>query len=382
MSTAAELKKNKTRDNNFELLRIVAMLMVVSIHYLARGGGLTQNTLFGLNCSFAWTLEAISMVSVNCYVLISSYFLVNAQFRLKRLLRLWLQILFYSIGIYLVLSGIGMEHFSIKHLLLACIPVLTDQYWFATAYIALYILSPFLNMFIRAISKKQMQILLAILFIMLSLWPTVLPFGVALDKNNGHTITHFMFLYFIGAYIRLYWNYELKKSYCISGYFLITALMIASKVIITLLGFHGFEYFLYECNSATVILASVMSFMLFKSISIKSIFLNKIIGPVAALTFGVYLIHDNILIRHTFYDKVLHANLFSNTPAFIPVTVASILGIFITCAVIDAVRKMAFTIIEGSRLSGIVKNYFSRQTAKFSGIIQEKAITSLNYISK
>ncbi|HEX2868881.1 MAG TPA: acyltransferase [Ignavibacteriales bacterium] len=357
-------RENKTRANNIELLRIIAMLMIVSHHFVFHGEALRQTAVFSVNWFFSWTVEAVSVAAVNCYVLISGYFLVTSRFKVKKLIRLWLEVLFYSAGIYLLLTGLGLEHFSIRHLAGAFLPVLTNQYWFATVYIAMYIFSPFLNISINALSKRQFLNLLIILFAMLSIWPTVLPFGYSLDRTNGYSIIQFVFLYFIGAYLRLHWNYELKKGYYIGAYILISIIVLASKVMFTYLGLEeGISYLLFEYNSVTIVLSSVMLFLFFRSISLKNALLNKLIGSVSVLTFGVYLIHDNVHVQGMLYKKVFHTGLFMNTPLFIPLAVGSVVGIFTACICIDAVRKKIFEAFEGSR---------------FSNIIQEKISLSLN----
>lgn len=366
METAGGLRKNKTRDTNIELLRIIAMLMIVALHYLARGEGLVKNAAFGLNWFFAWILEAICIVAVNCYVLISGYFLITSQFKPKKLLRLWIQVIFYSITIYLLLAAIGLESFTIKHLAMACVPVLTNQYWFVTVYLALYIASPFLNILINALDKKQFRNFLILLFAILSIWPTVLPFGFSLDKTNGFSIIQFVFLYLIGSYIRLHWNREVRKEYYIGFYILITVMITSSKIIFASLGFHTLSGILFEYNSVTVVLSSVMLFMFFRSISIKNNVLNKAIGSVSALTFGVYLIHENIFLRGILYKKILHQDLFLNTPFFIPAAIVTISGIFAACICIDALRKKIFMIFEDSRFSDMMNKHFSSVAAKIS----------------
>lgn len=60
-----------------ELLRIVAMMMVVGLHYLNFGGILWSEAV--MNRRIAWGIEAFLFVAVNCYVLISGYFLVKAK---------------------------------------------------------------------------------------------------------------------------------------------------------------------------------------------------------------------------------------------------------------------------------------------------------------
>lgn len=382
METSAGLKKSKTRETNIELLRIIAMMMIVAHHYMWHGEALKQNTLYSVNWFFSWTIEATCIVAVNCYVLISSYFLVNSQFKINRLIKIWLQILFYSAGIYLVLVAAGFEPLSVKNLVTSCLPIMTNRYWFATVYIALYIFSPFLNTLIHALSHKQMRNLVIILFAMLSIWPTILPFGFSLDNTNGYSIIQFVFLYFLGAYIRLHWNFNLKSTFYISFYALITILIICSKIVFEFLGFNGLSYTFFLYNSISVVLSSLMLFMFFKSISIYNASINRIINSVAVLTFGVYLIHDNFYIRNILYKNILHTDQFWNTSTFIPVSIISVFGVFVTCISIDAIRKKIFGIFEHSKHINNIGEHIGSLALKLSNLIYNRIVLFFNSIAK
>lgn len=69
----------KERQINYELLRIIAMLMIVSLHYLSKGGLLGDPSRAKMSATgyAAWLLEAFCLVAVNVYVLISGYFGVD-----------------------------------------------------------------------------------------------------------------------------------------------------------------------------------------------------------------------------------------------------------------------------------------------------------------
>lgn len=71
----------KRRQANFELLRMLAMLMVVTMHFLSHtgslpeaGNGLTERTVAAI------LIEAFCIVAVNVYVFISGYFLSESGF--------------------------------------------------------------------------------------------------------------------------------------------------------------------------------------------------------------------------------------------------------------------------------------------------------------
>ena len=98
LQTQNEGRPAKTRMMNLELLRCIAMMMVVALHFLGKGGllgDLSQKNL-GVTEMVAWALESVCIVAVNVYMLISGYFLCQSGFKLSRLFQLLMQIWFYS----------------------------------------------------------------------------------------------------------------------------------------------------------------------------------------------------------------------------------------------------------------------------------------------
>ena len=99
----------KKRIVSIELLRMLAMMMVVMLHYLDKGDILPALTgEMGLNGYVAWGMESLSAVAVNVYMLISGYFLVESRFKPGRLVELLCQVLFYTILVPAVLLAVGI----------------------------------------------------------------------------------------------------------------------------------------------------------------------------------------------------------------------------------------------------------------------------------
>lgn len=193
-----------------EALRILAMLLIVGHHYLFHGGVL-QTSLFSTNYLLGWFINAFCYVGVDCYVLISGYFLVKSPgFKIKKAFKLWIQIFFYSVAIFLLFSSLNIIPFVWNELLKASFPVLRKAYWFVTAYMWLYFLSTYLNKFITKLSKRDYQKLIALLLLVFSILPLL---GAdPLHVNKGYNLMWFIVLYFIGGYIRLFDDFNEKKK--------------------------------------------------------------------------------------------------------------------------------------------------------------------------
>ena len=89
-----------SRQAGVELLRVVALVMIITHHSLVHSGILKAVHSPELSYYALWGLNTFCFVAVNCFVLISGYFLVTASFRWKKLLLLWTQVLFYSLLIF------------------------------------------------------------------------------------------------------------------------------------------------------------------------------------------------------------------------------------------------------------------------------------------
>ena len=175
----------KERQSNIELLRILAMCMIIGLHYLDKGEVLPS--VFGELSStgyVAWFMEALCFASVNVFFLISGYFAAKSTFSFRKLWNLWLQIFMYSFGIGVVATIVSGEAFDIYKLMGYVFPVVTNHYWFATVYVLLYLISPVLKAGFAQLDQKTAKIILVILLLVLSVSKSVLPMQLAIDGNG------------------------------------------------------------------------------------------------------------------------------------------------------------------------------------------------------
>lgn len=195
--------QHKHNNVGIELLRILAMMMIVGLHYMNFGGILWSEAVW--NRRLAWLLEAFCFVAVNCYVLISGYFLVTSKsFHWHKVIKLWVNVVFYTL-LFLIVSVVYRgQNLNIKAVVHALLPIRYQTYWFVTAYAGMYMLSPYLGKLARQLSKNEYQKFLVILMGMFSLYSFLRPEADPFFMQGGYTVWWFVVLYFMAGYVRLY----------------------------------------------------------------------------------------------------------------------------------------------------------------------------------
>lgn len=149
----------KERNYGIDLLRCIAMFMIVVLH--VQGWGVWRNTqVMTANYFTISIIRSIVYCSVNCYALISGYVLYNSKPKYSRLLELWFEVIFYTIAIrtiYDIYHGISNPMYILRHIGYALFPVSQNFYWYISAYFGMYLLIPALNMAIEHIDKGTLK---------------------------------------------------------------------------------------------------------------------------------------------------------------------------------------------------------------------------------
>lgn len=151
----------KQRESNFELLRIIAMFMVLALHanFFAIGKGVDMADFHSspLSASTRLLVEMMSIVSVNVFVMISGWFGIRPS--LRSFGNFVFQSLFFLLSIYVIALLTGTVALSSKSLA-SCLTLTNGYNWFIRAYLGLYVLSPILNAFLEHCSKRQLEYVL------------------------------------------------------------------------------------------------------------------------------------------------------------------------------------------------------------------------------
>lgn len=141
--------------------------------------------------------EALSIVCVNVFVLISGWFGIRPS--LKGISNFVFQCLFFLIGLYVLSLAIGTSTLSLKGIA-GCFAA-TELNWFIKAYLLLYVLSPVLNAFVEHADQKTFRNVLIGFFIFTCTYGWT---GAANFMMGGYTTLFFIGLYLLARYIKIY----------------------------------------------------------------------------------------------------------------------------------------------------------------------------------
>lgn len=336
------------RDSNMELLRIVAMLLVLVVHadFASIGSPTIIEVMDAPYSSIARLgVECISIISVNVFVLLSGWY--GIKMKSKGLIGLLFQSLFFGIfGVILynilvktfvssnAFWGVNLDVATPMSAFFSILMINFEDYWFVKSYVFLYVLSPILNAYVEQSSHRQFKIILALFFIFQFLWGWY--YGSVGFFSNGYSTMSFIGLYLLARYIRIYQPAFAKyhKSIDVLAYIVLTLISTTLAFVGISQGWNQLYGATYKYNSPLVIVASI-AFLLFFS---KIRFQSSIVNTIASSAFAVYLLHTQSYLYviytktiKTWFDTESCCSFFINTITFIIV-------VFVVAVLIDKIR--------------------------------------------
>ncbi len=309
-----------------ELLRIVSMLMVLAVHIDGASLGLPKPTgdIAGMTAREWWKLsvESITIIGVNCFVLISGYFGIKA--RMKNFIRLTVTCLFYSIGIQIAAMASGNVPFSWGQIGESFLVYTHTDLWFIPAYLLLFIISPILNIAAEQMPRKQFTVCLSafILFNLYAGW-----FWGGRFNPSGYTAMHLFMLYLIGRYIRMYVP-EIPRKTTILLYTAFTLSILLQSLYSTTL-------WTFAYNSPLVLGASISFFLFFRTLSFSS----KAVNTFAISALSVYLIHKHPYVWICIKRLSIHMWDTLSLVQFTFFAIIFIVVIYAVCTAVDRIRR-------------------------------------------
>ena len=322
------------RQSNIELLRILAMLFIIAYHFVYHGDVYYPHVdISGFNRIFTTFLRPFGKMGVNIFVMISGYFLITSQkSNIPRLIRLWLQTLFYSAGIAIILIAKNYLPFSAPDLAARFSPITRHLWWFSTAYFVLHLFSPFINKFLNTLTKAEYTKMLVLMTAVFSIVPSL---------NNisemGHELTWFVFIYSIGGYVRLHTDNKPKRpaKYILYAVLFQTAVLFLCKGLAAI-GFKNPLDSLYALYSFSSLVSSLLIFRFFLGLDIKT---SRIINALASAAFGVYLLHEDEFMRIIIWNVLVKPQQYIHDPLLPLHIIKTALLIYAIGGAIELIRK-------------------------------------------
>lgn len=288
-----------TRNYGIDLLRMTAMFLVILLHIVGVGGICGNTALFSTNFLAGQFLRTAAYCAVNIYALISGFVGWNRTPKLSGLLKLWLKVTIFSAAITVFSRLHAPEAVTLTDLLKSLAPVLTNQYWYFTAYVGLFFFLPFLNQAIRHISGRQALLALGGLAVLLMTLP-VSKLRLILLLADGYSTLWLMILYLAGGLMS---RFELHRKLSPAKWGLVYLLGILASLVprLALLWLKP-EYWtrdtqnlMVQYTSPTIILCAVSLVCLFAGLELKGGTV-RIVSKLSPHAFGVYLLHTHVLI--------------------------------------------------------------------------------------
>lgn len=313
------------RQSNFELMRIVAMVAIVLGHF---------STQANLGLHPAWS--SLSRVMVNVFILLSAWFLCDRPFAARRITRTYLEVCFYSVPLTLAAIAIlGFSAVGVRFTVQGFIPFYGRSLWYASAYISLVLLSPYLNRVLAALSSRQLGVLLAVLAAVFVVPSTIPAFsGLEYAADLAWFVVVYLFVGWFkrsGVWGRLggSWRYLVLAV----GLY---ALLVAGRSLSPTAAVCGF--WLENLRALPNFLVGLAFFVFFSKVNMGAV---RPINFLAKGTLAVYIVHQVFAFRPILWFDICRADairqLSPATGALVALAVSVV--VFVAISLVDAGRR-------------------------------------------
>ena len=317
---------NKTRSSNIELLRIVAMLMIIAYHIILHcvnvqlvnvtsieklQNGWFNQPMFFKQLMALEMMMPFGLVGNAIFILISGYFLIDREIDMLKISKKLLSQLLFAATALVLASALFIRNYANTDVSENLFSYIRIQYfnkmsWFVGYYFIIMLVAfCFLNRFIATLDrKKYLGFLFTILAISQLSWS-----GSLLDDlaKGLRTVVIGVFLYSLGGYIKKYNPFEKVRGYVIFLVIILINILIGISYHNIVMGKIQAYYYnqtvqsvpateftqsipKFDNYSIVVVILGICIFELFRRINLPSL---KILNGIAKATFMIYLIHDN-----------------------------------------------------------------------------------------
>ena len=348
MKSTKIIKPN--RNSSLELLRIIAMFMIVFYHLiLFFVEPIDSNPVYK-------AIQIPIHIGVILFVLISGYFGIRPSFR--GFFRILCVVSVYYLPLrlwYVYNTGMGgMAMLDSFHVLSK------TPYWFVRTYLCLYLVSPLINKVLKDISLRE-RLYYIFSFVVISVYLGMLQCDISLI--DGKNLSNFVLIYIIGDTIskEKYRFAGISNTVFISAFLLLNIVLIgvyttfSNRALIDFIWNWSFPYY-----SPFLLVSSILFFIPFTRYDINSPKINFL----AVSAFSIYIIHHQPVVMDMILQPIIHT-IYMRTAGnaaicIIMIGSAALLVLFI-CVLIDKLLTPLWRVLDklGILLEGMISRCFS-----------------------
>lgn len=319
-----------TRESNFELLRILCIFGIVSMHTF----GQFYNECVGINLIYGLLINSFFNTGVTLFILISGYFGIRGT--VKKAIGLEITVICYSVLATLI-HGILIDTWSIQNIVKSFLPLYTNKYWFMTSYMLLLIFSNYINKAIDNLEKVDFQKILILMLIMFSIVPSIIQMDILGDSGKGPL--NMLLAYMIGRYLKLYGKTYKSRILFSIGLVVLLLEFVLNYGLSMLKGGVGVYAPFARDSSIFIVGLSVIIFMLFSNLKFKSLFINNLAKHVVA----VYLLEGSV---REMFNKFINLSQYANQWYLFIIISLYVICVMICSIFVDIIKNLLLHKVE------------------------------------
>lgn len=330
---------NKDRKYGIDIIRIIAVILVLSVHFFLNTKYYDIVDLGGNSIRLQTIIRNFCVICVPLFMTITGFLNKKTEYNksfFKGLFNVLIVWFFYSLIEFFILNLVDKRFGGFDFI--NFINHITNFYefgytWYIEMYIGLYLIAPVINNAYNSFNKKNRLYLL-----ILSIAMIVLPNFI---NNVLEGIVHFPD----------WWNQMFPIPFYICGkYIADNKPKFKKKTLIILLILTQIFIFSYDYiaaidnNNIPIFITTILVFLLFYDLEIKNKYLQKIISYFSAITLDIYLgssLIDKLL--YPIFNAKMDAMgvLPQNAILYAPIILVIV---FVLCVIYGSIRKLIINV--------------------------------------
>ncbi len=324
-------KEKMKRSTNFELLKIICMFFVISLHVCTQSS-IASNPASIVDGVLFIVLSEFGRTACTVFVMVSAWFLSEASFKTERLFNTWIKTLVYIIAVYLCYHSYTMPWYDF-------LPIGGGILWFISAYMCLILVSPILNAVIRKTGRQYLLTVILLLGVPMLFYSTV----SLNDGQLGSNVVWFIWIYLLMGYLRKYPVRILDNRILMTAVFLILCaarllprieLRYSGRLPVVETWLPYLDWWKSVLWTIPNFLTAFTLFFVFYKLNIKY---SRVINFFGAHILAIYTLHQMPFFYEYLWEDIFNCSKYAGSGLEIPYMLLVVLSIIVVASLIDVI---------------------------------------------